>query len=562
MAAGAIIENMSGRKLSYILGVAAFLLILCGLIPGLVSPAPNSSMQYLASKCVDKSGGQDNKKWYWPRGKGACTKLDHFDDPEAANQQLTAENIVFAFQMPLPRDNVQIDFSRWQQTLMTVLSMDIEYEDGFDHDARVHLLINARLGYRNKGDPPHAWKEYAHSFVHRNLDCDIDEPLKKVGYYYNCSTIPLFDLASLHHDYYLINLRIPSIYDYDGHEISINDKLGKLVDLWLISIHQNGGFTKVWMSLKTIFFPAVIIEMVWMYKRLQLLPRPPTLLEKMLLALGSSLTLLNLPMEYLTLSFDLPWINLFNDVKQGIFYAMLMVFWLVFVGEHLINDDDTHGHRNGLFDYWKKLTVVLVGSLCLFIFDLCERGVQLQDPFYSLWVTDLGSNVAKGFNMVAFVCCCIYITYLTYLITKVYKAINAKRSDISAMRAVRRIHYEGLIWRFRFLMWATLICATVTAIGFIIGQLAEGQYRWNDYVSLEYNSAFITFVYGLWNFYIMGLIFLYAPSHKHQQQGGRSGDGDDMGNNGEEIEFSVPSVSGEASEMSSLTSYLQHQATD
>jgi hypothetical protein len=43
------------------------------------------------------------------------------------------------------------------------------------HDARVHLLIDARLGYRNKGDPPGQWKEYASSFANRNLDCDIDE---------------------------------------------------------------------------------------------------------------------------------------------------------------------------------------------------------------------------------------------------------------------------------------------------------------------------------------------------------------------------------------------------
>jgi len=60
----------------------------------------------------------------------------------------------------------------------------------------------------------------------------------------------------------------------------------------------------------------------------------------MLLALGCSLTFLNLPMEYFTLAFDLPWMNLFNDVKQGIFYATLMVFWLVFTGNF------TNGQRN------------------------------------------------------------------------------------------------------------------------------------------------------------------------------------------------------------------------
>ena len=48
-----------------------------------------------------------------------------------------------------------------------------------------------------------------------------------------------------------------------------------------------------------------------------MLPRSATLLEKMLLTLGVSLAVLDLPMEFLTLYFDMPWINLFNDVKQG-----------------------------------------------------------------------------------------------------------------------------------------------------------------------------------------------------------------------------------------------------
>ena len=62
------------------------------------------------------------------------------------------------------------------------------------------------------GDPPHAWKEYAASGMHRNLDCEIDEGLKKAGYYYNCSTIPLFDLGSLHHDFYLVSLIMKKIF--------------------------------------------------------------------------------------------------------------------------------------------------------------------------------------------------------------------------------------------------------------------------------------------------------------------------------------------------------------
>lgn len=58
-------------------------------------------------------------------------------------------------------------------------------------------------------------------------------------------------------------------------------------------IHQNGGFTKVWVSLKTIFFPIIVAIMVWFWRRISQLSRPPALLEYMLMVLGAALTLLN-----------------------------------------------------------------------------------------------------------------------------------------------------------------------------------------------------------------------------------------------------------------------------
>lgn len=78
----------------------------------------------------------------------------------------------------------------------------------------------------------------------------------------------------------------------------------------------------------------------------------------------------------------------------------------------------------------------------------------------------------------------------------------------------RRLHYEGVIYRFNFLMLATLICAALTIIGFIIGQISDTQYHWDDSIHLEYTSAFLAGVYGMWNIYIFALIILYAPSHK------------------------------------------------
>lgn len=38
--------------------------------------------------------------------------------------------------------------------------------------------------------------------------------------------MPLFELGSLHHDYYLLNIRLPS-------DLDKNQGLGHIVDLWL-----------------------------------------------------------------------------------------------------------------------------------------------------------------------------------------------------------------------------------------------------------------------------------------------------------------------------------------
>ena len=101
--ASSIIESMSSRKLGYFLAVAMIVLFSSFLIGGLVSPTTYASMQYLATKCIDDSAGQDTDKWFWSRGKGACKKIEHFDDDDAS--KYSANHIVFTFQMPLPRDS-------------------------------------------------------------------------------------------------------------------------------------------------------------------------------------------------------------------------------------------------------------------------------------------------------------------------------------------------------------------------------------------------------------------------------------------------------------------------
>jgi len=549
---GAIFENLSGRKLAVLISLLFICQVICFLIGGLVAPTPASAETWLATKCRHRE--KDTRKWLYPRGEGHCEKIRYRrmsgtfdpDHPTATEaDDLKANELVFTFQIPMPRNNMALDYSRWQQNLIGVLQFDIEYHSVAEMEERVLVTIDARLAYRNKGDPDDAWKHYASSVEERMLDCSLST--KQEGFHYDCSIVPLFELGSLHHDFYLLNIRLPGGTD------KINQGLGDVQDIWLVAINQNGGFTKVWVSLKTVFFPCIIIIMIWFWKRVHQLSRSPALLEYMLVFLGVTLTFLNMPLEYLTLAFDMPFMLLLGDIRQGIFYASLLSFWLVFAGEHLMIQDGVDS--NSLRAYWKHLSAVAIGCLCLFIFDMCERGVQLRNPFYSIWATDLGKNLALTFIILAVILAGVYFFFLSHMIWKVFCNISAKRTVLPSMSSARRLHYESVIYRFKFLMLATLLCAALTVIGFILGQVSEGRWKWDDELELEFTSAFFTGVYGMWNIYIFALIVLYAPSHKQWPS-----EAEQRGSINEEIEFSrLPT---DPSEISSLTTFARKSALD
>jgi len=59
------------------------------------------------------------------------------------------------------------------------------------------------------------------------------------------------------------------------------------------------------------------------------------------------------------------------------------------------------------------------GCVALFIFEMCERGIQLRNPFFSIWVTDLGSNLALTFIILAGISAGLYFIFLSYMIWQV-----------------------------------------------------------------------------------------------------------------------------------------------
>lgn len=128
---GAIIESMSTRKLTTVVGVLVAFQVFCFLLGAVVSPKPNATIPALTVKCIDDKGDYNSDEWFVPRAKPKrqCRKIEDFHSEETLQMGLTADNVVFAAQLPMPRKGAkELAFSRWQQNLLGVMTFDIEWQ--------------------------------------------------------------------------------------------------------------------------------------------------------------------------------------------------------------------------------------------------------------------------------------------------------------------------------------------------------------------------------------------------------------------------------------------------
>ncbi|CAH8567257.1 unnamed protein product [Heterobilharzia americana] len=253
------------------------------------------------------------------------------------------------------------------------------------------------------------------------------------------------------------------------------------------------------------------------------LERPPNILEKTIFVLGVCLSILNCPIEWLSLIYNFSFWLVFSDIRQGLFYATLVCFWLVFTGEHMMAEPVNRIKSNcfglkGL--YWPRL--VLVASCCtaLFIFELAERGVQIRNPFYSIWSHPIAAKMGLTSIIVGALCAFAYMIYLTILVVQAFIQIFKKRRLLNSLPVEQRRYYSGVIYRFMVLLTYTITCAGLTVAFFIFNQVTEDQWKWGER-SVEYTSAFITGVYGMWNIYVVAVLCLYSPSHKFRSASGQ-----------------------------------------
>lgn len=518
-----ILESLSNRKLIGILSVLLLTQVICFYIGARLTPSPSSFEQFTSVHCYRKDRNhiavpRDHRNRDVDVGRN-CERISS-GFKISSKQERSFDTTTFAVQLPLPRDGMDLAYSRWMQTLLVILIPEFQYEPllargtlesqhnqqaALKHDNKFALLIDVDLAVKNRGDSD--WTFYAQrQNLKRVINCYIHD--LKLSHKLDCDLIQLFELQSLHYDYYLINFEIRE-------DKSVNSTVqfpGTLSEITGVAIHHNGGFTQIWLSLKTFYFILTLSTLVWYCKRINRLNRKTILIERLLIGLGVALTQLNIPIELLTLFIEIPFMTFLNDLRQGVFYCVLLSFWIIFVGEHLL--DGTRKNSN-LSNYVKELLAICVASLALLIFDLSERGIQALDPFLSIW--DSNPNLARFSILTALCASLAYIFFLLYYIGLAYGTISGKQSSLPEMQITKRLKYQGMIFRFKFLLCATIVCALSTFAFYALSQRNDWTYDEDSLggqPAIEWTSAMLITVCAMWNLYVIVLMVLYAPSYK------------------------------------------------
>lgn len=176
---------------------------------------------------------------------------------------------------------------------------------------------------------------------------------------------------------------------------------------------------------------------------------------------------------------------------QALFLCALLLFWLcVYHGIRV------QGERKCLTFYLPKLIIVGLLWLSAVTLGIWQTVNELQDPTY-LYKVDIANF--QGMKVFFLIVVCLYILYLVFLIVR-------------ACSELKNMPYSDL--RLRFLTALTFV---VLVISMVILYLRFGAKALQDNfvaeLSTHYqNSAEFLSFYGLLNFYLYTLAFVYSPS--------------------------------------------------
>ncbi|XP_043270978.1 transmembrane protein 181 isoform X2 [Venturia canescens] len=298
----------------------------------------------------------------------------------------------------------------------------------------------------------------------------------------SCEELVVAHLGSLDYSHYIITVRFHGLESFHQRYL--------IRDLTFYFKNYNPAFTQIEIWFRLIFLLSTFIVTCWFGHSLRKYPMQDWSIEqKWVSILLPLLIFYNNPMFPMTFLVN-SWVpGMLDAILQTTFLCAILMFWLCVY--HGLRQNE----RRLLTFYLPK--IVVVGSLWGAALTLATwlRCTELEDPTYN-YIVDTSNYY--GFKVFFFTVGGVYIAYLFLLILRAYSEL-------------RSMPYFDLRLRFLTLLAGivAIVCSIVTARQFGAGVLEDS---FASRLSTYYKtSAQFMALYGLLNFYLYTMAYVYSP---------------------------------------------------
>ncbi|XP_037785918.1 protein wntless-like isoform X2 [Penaeus monodon] len=486
-----VLKNISTRGFIHLMVFSLLIIIAAMIVSGRLAPNQWDSITVKGIMCQDQQQNHatgSSGTWFWPDPHNSkCHTIRPSQTHKTkghSNGYASQSHIVFAFETPPGKEG----YSRWQSSLIALLRLRLTNDSG--------AVINheARLGYMTSSEKTKEIEYIASNEQERRLLCHSNHQFQQETY--DCSPVVIAVLYSLHHDHYIINIRLFHSSGKDGQGRLHFDGLGGIEDMYMTFITQTAEYTKVRMSLQTMFFPVVAAMLLRFSTLVRQYWGPMNFLQWALAVLAGILTILNCPLECLNLIADFEWLIMIDDFRYCLFRIAFLNFF------HTLTD--LHHKNNEQRAKVRTVMHFLISIACLFILlvDDVDHFNLLMDPLPLLWVP-----THQTMTLCMFLLLTAFLVYNTFRVILAILEIMAKTSMNGRIFGINEREIILLV-----LAW---LCVFVTAFEFVIRRLHDAMWIWEDcfgLLEIEHTSAFLLGVYCFWNVITCLLLLVFAPS--------------------------------------------------
>ncbi|XP_055551518.1 transmembrane protein 181 [Wyeomyia smithii] len=300
-----------------------------------------------------------------------------------------------------------------------------------------------------------------------------------------CNEFIVLHLGFLDYAHYIITVRFYGLESFH-HRYNINS-----VQFYFKT--YNPAFTQIEIWFRFIFLLFTFIVTCWFAHTLRKYPIYDWSIEQRWMSILLPLLLLYnnpiFPLIFLMNSW-LP--GMIDAILQATFLCGLLLFWLCIY--HGLRQNE----RKILTFYVPKLIVILPLWLCAIVLATWEKCNEMKDPTYSHFVD---TENYSGFKTFFYISGAMYLLYLLLLILRAYSEL-------------RSMPYFDMRLKFLTLLmlFVLLITLAVTMCRFGFGIL-EDNFVAQLNTTYKSSAQFMGF-YGLLNFYLYTMAYVYSPNGK------------------------------------------------